>query len=157
MMSKNFGLVFIQIILFGLYFLPIRFWSFILPDYLQIVNLIIIGMGILVVILGAVQLNKNLTPFPSPKPNNSLVYTGVYSMIRHPMYTGILFIFLGYALYRHSCYKIIVWVAFYVLFRFKSNYEEMLLLKKHSDYKQYREKTGRFLPNFILFLRNKTE
>ncbi len=53
--------------------------------------------GTLFVILGFFYLGKNLTPLPCPKEQSHLVQSGPYALIRHPIYTGVIFIGFAWA------------------------------------------------------------
>jgi protein-S-isoprenylcysteine O-methyltransferase Ste14 len=66
--------------------------------------------------------------------------------MRHPIYSGIIFLFSGYSVYQNSVYKLLISLLLVILFYLKSNYEEQRLAQKFPDYKQYRSKTGRFFP-----------
>ena len=35
------------------------------------------------------DLGQNLTPLPHPRDDGQLVQTGIYSLVRHPLYSGI--------------------------------------------------------------------
>lgn len=111
-----------------------------------------IGIGAMMVISGAfivlgslLQLNTNLSVFPTPKVNSSLIDTGLYKWVRHPIYSGILIGFLGYALFTHSGYRIIITILLLILFYFKSSYEEQKLSQKFSRYHHYKKKNRTFL------------
>ena len=103
------------------------------------------------------NLNENLSPFPSPKSNSSLISTGIYRYIRHPIYAGILLSMMGYALYLMSVFKLFITLVLWIVFYFKSNLEERLLQKSVLvEYKDYMEMTGRFFPRktIIIILNN---
>lgn len=117
-----------------------------LPEPLLFLSLAIVGA--LLIFLAFIQLNKNLSPFPSPKSNANLITSGVFKYIRHPIYTGIFLLAIGLGLYFNSGFKIIVAILLLLLFYFKSNYEEKQLLLKFPKYKKYRQATGRFFPKF---------
>ena len=58
-----------------------------------------VGGGILL-LLGVLHLGTNLTAFPKPKEGaHALVTTGVYSIVRHPIYTGFMLGALGWSLW----------------------------------------------------------
>lgn len=103
-------------------------------------------LGGLIIILALLQLNKNLSPFPTPKDKSVLLQNGLYKYMRHPIYTGIILLFSGYSVYQNSVYKLFISLILVILFYLKSNYEEQRLEQKFSDYKRYRSKTGRFFP-----------
>ena len=58
----------------------------------------LIGIGLLVVAAGGVQLGSSLTPFPAPRPGSELVGTGLYRCARHPMYGGGILVAVGWSI-----------------------------------------------------------
>ncbi len=92
------------------------------------------------------QLNKNLTAFPTPKENGNLIQTGIYKVIRHPIYSGIIVSTLFFGIYIESSWKIFISICLLILFYFKSNYEENLLSKFYSEYSDYKKHTYKFFP-----------
>ncbi|WP_291103083.1 MULTISPECIES: methyltransferase family protein [unclassified Flavobacterium] len=144
---KDYLFVTIQFILFFCFIFDFN-WSMKLSFGIQKTGLWIAVFGGIIIILALLQLNKNLSPFPTPKEKATLLQTGLYKYIRHPIYTGIMILFLGYSLYQNSLYKLGISLFLVVLFHFKSNYEEHQLALKFPDYKLYKIKTGKFLPKF---------
>jgi len=47
--------------------------------------------------LAAARLGEGLTPFPKPPAQAQLVRRGVYAMVRHPVYAGLMALSLGWA------------------------------------------------------------
>ena len=144
--TKDFFYVVIQFVLFAVYILDINFLQFILPEFLNMFSIIIAIIGGFIILIAMLQLNKNLSPFPSPKSNSQLIKKGLYKYIRHPIYTGILLLSFGFGIYLHSTFKIIVALSLLILFYFKTSYEEQRLLQKFADYFEYKKMAGRFLP-----------
>lgn len=136
----------IQLVLFVLFVIPAPSYMLHLPLLGQYMALIVAVVGLSVVVLAIVQLNKNLTPFPTPVKSGTLIQTGLYRFVRHPIYSGIILMTLGVGLYLGSTWKISIGVALWVLFYFKSRYEETLLLRQYPDYEAYRKRTSRFFP-----------
>ncbi|MBI5247935.1 MAG: hypothetical protein HY912_00440 [Desulfomonile tiedjei] len=107
----------------------------------------VIGLGGL--LLGGVSylaLGRNFRVFAAPRRSGTLVTTGVYSKVRHPMYTAVIAAIGGYALYFGSIISLPFWLActaFYVIKAFK---EEPLLLAHYRDYEEYRRRTWMFIP-----------
>lgn len=145
---KDFLFVGIQLALFVLYVIDFKLLS--LKTYLimSYFGLSLLLLGILIVLIALLQLNTNLSPFPSPKSNASLIKTGLYKFVRHPIYTGIIVATFGYGLYTGSLYRILISIGLYILFYFKSEYEEERLKMTFPEYKIYRESAGRFFPKF---------
>ncbi|MTB49517.1 isoprenylcysteine carboxylmethyltransferase family protein [Lewinella sp. W8] len=103
-------------------------------------------LGAVVSVLGLVQLDKSLTPFPTPRKEGELIQHGVYRWARHPIYAGILFFAFGYALWSASATRLVMAGMLLILFFFKSRYEEKMLEEQYGEYRDYRRKTGRFGP-----------
>lgn len=144
--SKDILFVSIQLLLFIVYIFPLAPYAF-QPNYLfKHAALVIAIAGLLMIALAILQLNKNLTPFPTPVESGSLIQTGLYKFIRHPIYSGIILIALGFGFYGGSIWKIIIGFALWILFYFKSVYEEILLTNQYPEYEAYRKNTNRFFP-----------
>ncbi|MDR5591013.1 isoprenylcysteine carboxylmethyltransferase family protein [Christiangramia sp. SM2212] len=146
--AKDYFFVGIQFLLFFAYTFNIGLVEFQLQKWLEILMLSISIIGLIIFILAILQLNKNLSPFPTPNSDSELVQTGLYKFVRHPIYTGILVGCSGFAIYSESIYRLIIALFLYVLFLLKTNYEERLLQQKFEEYGNYKQKTGRFFPRF---------
>jgi len=143
---KDYVFVGIQIILFIIYFLDLQLLNFSIPSLVKVVVGILTILGILIILLSILQLNTNISPFPSPRSKTILITSGLFKYMRHPIYSGILISSISYAIYSGSIYKLIVAVVLYFLFYFKSIYEERKLSQQFSNYKNYMKVTGRFFP-----------
>ena len=77
---------------------------------------------------------------------HELIERGPYAYIRHPLYSGVLLMFLGMALYcgRKACIVVFVYCFFGVYF--KSQMEERLLAKTFSAYSEYKRRTKTLIP-----------
>lgn len=149
---KDYLFVGLQFLLFLLYFLDIEIITFEIPYWLEIFCIFTSILRLIVLVLGMLQLNDNLSPFPSPKSNSELVQTGLYKFIRHPIYTGILIAFLAFGFYSTSLFRILITLILYILFHFKSKFEEEQLRERYPEYANYQKETGRFFP--VLFPKN---
>lgn len=136
----------VQFLLFALYFLPWNLFDLRFPLWIGYLGITGVVSGILVVILGILNLNDNLSPFPSPKNNSVLIQNGIYKYVRHPIYSGILIALTGYALLDNAILKLVITAVLGVVFYFKSNFEEELLENRYVKYKAYKRITGRFFP-----------
>lgn len=88
---------------------------------------------------------------------STLNTTGIYSIVRHPLYLANYIIWLGISIYSLS-YILIVVVSFFFLFVYERIIlvEEDFLAKTHSkDYKDFIKKTPVFLPNFTNYTTSK--
>lgn len=143
---KDLLFVGIQAILLLVYFIPVNIIEFQINFILKIASLSISIIGLIIMLFAFLQLNKNLTPFPTPIESGSLIQAGLYKYIRHPIYTGIIIFSVFFAIFNESIWNLSIGIALYILFYFKSKYEESLLKKQYKDYENYMQKTGRFFP-----------
>lgn len=141
---QDFLYVIAQFLLFVLYIADFFILKINGPYWLRYLGLVFIGLGILHVSVALLQLKTNLSPFPTPKSESALIKTGVFKWVRHPIYGGILLSFFGVGIYFFSGYKIMVTLLLWILFYFKSQYEEQRLTLKFPEYKQYKKDTRRF-------------
>lgn len=143
--SKDIVLVSIQLVLFIVYTIPVG-WSLEFFLWFKIFGWVMAFFGFIVLALALLQLNKNLSPFPTPKNSAVLIQNGLYAWVRHPIYSGILLLFFGYGIYQDSLFKIVITISLWVLFYFKTQYEELQLQLKFPKYVVYKKNTGRFFP-----------
>lgn len=146
--GKDISFVSIQFILFFIYtfdFFEVLEFS----KELKTAGAVMVILGISIIITALFQLRRSLSPFPTPKNNGKLCTSGLYALVRHPIYTGIIISGLGYGLYQGSLTKLVVSILLFIVFDFKSRYEEELLINKYEDYPSYQSKTGRLLPKLF--------
>lgn len=97
-------------------------------------------------IAGVVALGRNLSPFPQPLATARLVRTGVYGLVRHPIYTAGLCGLLGWALVWQSWPALAAALASVPFFDAKARREERWLRRRFPDYARYENQVKRFLP-----------
>ena len=146
---KDYVFVAIQLLLLCIYIFPIDIIQVDLPVWLKYIGLIFSLISLLLAVSAVLQLNTNLSPFPTPLSSGRLITNGVFRIARHPIYTGIFGICVGYGIYSDSLYKFLISVALLLLFYYKSEYEEELLMFKYPTYSDYKKRTGRFFPKFF--------
>lgn len=143
---KDIFYVSLQVILFITYLFRISSIDFHTSYLLRVTGLTFSIMGIALVVISSITLKQNLTPFPSPKDNSTLITSGVYKYIRHPIYTGILFTIAGYGVYSENTLRLLVFITLLLLFISKLSFEETLLMKKFPEYKVYKTQTAALFP-----------
>jgi protein-S-isoprenylcysteine O-methyltransferase Ste14 len=145
-------LVLLQVILFVMFLFDFSWLELTISTWIQSVALGFSGFGLFFSIVALWQLKKSLSPFPTPKSDSELIITGLYKYIRHPIYSGLLLFFFGYAIYSVSLYRLIVSLLLLVLFHVKSRYEEQKLKERFLEYESYQTYTGRFLPSWLILI-----
>jgi protein-S-isoprenylcysteine O-methyltransferase Ste14 len=98
------------------------------------------------VVLGSVALGRNVSPFPKPKEDGSLVESGIYSVVRHPIYSGFALFALGWGLAWKSVAALIAALALLALFDIKARREERWLEAKFGGYAAYKKRVKRLIP-----------
>ncbi len=92
------------------------------------------------------DLGQNLTPLPHPKNDGQLVKTGIYGLVRHPMYSGVIYLALAYASWQMSWVHLVGSIVLFVFFDAKSRKEEVWLTDKFADYASYSTSVKKLIP-----------
>lgn len=107
-------------------------------------GLLLLGAGFGVA--GAVALGRNRTPFPCPREGSQLVRRGIYAWVRHPLYTSVILLGLGWAWVWHSAVSLGAALLLIPFFRAKARREERWLSARFPEYETYRREVPAFLP-----------
>lgn len=97
---------------------------------------------------GVARLGRNRTPLPAPRPDSILVTTGIYGLIRHPLYAAMMAMALGWAFFWSSGVALIIAGMFSVFLHAKARVEERLLCAKFDHYPQYAARVPRYIPRW---------
>lgn len=143
---KDILFVVLQFVLFIAFVFEVGSMRIYFPVILFWIGVVMLVLGALITLIGVLQLNVHLSPFPSPLPGSRLIVKGVYKLVRHPIYTGIMMGFFGFAIIADSGYKLMVAAILSILFYFKTIYEEKRMVEVFSGYLEYKQRTGRFFP-----------
>jgi protein-S-isoprenylcysteine O-methyltransferase Ste14 len=95
---------------------------------------------------GAVSLGRNLTPFPKPSVGARLIQSGIYGLVRHPLYTAVFCGSVGWALVWRSWPALLAALALAPLFDAKARREERWLRQTFPEYSAYERRVRRFVP-----------
>jgi protein-S-isoprenylcysteine O-methyltransferase Ste14 len=93
-----------------------------------------------------ISLGRNLTAFPRPRDDGTLVTSGAFAFSRHPIYSAVMLWALAGVFGRGSWVALGFTVALMVLLEFKSRREEAFLLERFPEYAAYRARVKKFVP-----------
>jgi protein-S-isoprenylcysteine O-methyltransferase Ste14 len=148
--KKDFLFVSLQLLLFILFVMPFQLDQS-LPQLPKWPAQLAVIIGLIEVVWAYMQLRNFISAWPTPKDNSELVTWGIFAIIRHPIYSGIVLCTSGYAFYKADLYRLLVCLALLTLFYFKSAYEEKRLVERFKVYPRYKANVGRFFPKLPSF------
>lgn len=116
--------------------------------FLWSIGIIILIIGGFLMCSGRIILGKYSSLIITIEQSHRLVTTGPYSIIRHPIYAGIILMFFGYTLSFCSIIGTIFILSFFgVWFRKRIKLEEQLLIQTFGEeYLDYMKHTKRLIP-----------
>ena len=88
--------------------------------------------------------NFNITP--TNRPGARMVDSGIYGIIRHPMYFAQLIAVLPLVIDYFSIVRLSVFLLLFIALLLKMNYEEKHLIDNFTGYADYMKRTKRLIP-----------
>jgi protein-S-isoprenylcysteine O-methyltransferase Ste14 len=114
-------------------------------DALAALGAIICMAGIALAIWARVHIGRNWSSSPALKEDHELITSGPYSLIRHPIYTGVILATFGSTL--ASPAWLIMFFVVSALFIWRVHVEEALMIKQFPDkYPAYMKRTWALVP-----------
>ena len=131
------GIIFLlAFILAGLNF---RFGWFKLPTVVIIITSVIFLIAY-IMYAEVLRENEYLSRTVEVSENQKVVDSGLYGLVRHPMYTSTIFLFLSMPLVLDSMLSFIVMLVYPIIIIFRIRNEEKVLENELIGYKEYKEK-----------------
>ena len=121
-------------------------WSPPFAPQRQVIGAILAAAGGAFFLAGLLRLGSALTPLPYPKEGASLVQTGPFSLVRHPIYCGGLIASVGVALMVSGWLTFLYVAALFALLDIKSRQEERWLVQKFPEYRDYQRRVRKLVP-----------
>jgi len=103
-------------------------------------------LGLVAIVVASLTLGRALTPTPVPNGRGELRTGGLYGLVRHPIYTGVLLVVVGLTVGTRSIAGLalgLLTVGFFVL---KARWEEARLAEAFPAYRDYAAVTPAFVP-----------
>jgi protein-S-isoprenylcysteine O-methyltransferase Ste14 len=140
------GLVFAQFVLIAALVLLPAGSAWTVPAWVEQACRLAAWVGIVVMIIGATGLGRGLTALPLPNGRAQLRTGGLYRIVRHPIYTGLLLFAVASTVPSGNVLTAVTCALLMVLLNVKARWEERRLVQRFPDYRGYAERTGRFVP-----------
>lgn len=116
-----------------------------------------VAAGALSVIAGLVlaidavrRMGPSVSPFPTPPRDATLVTSGSFRLVRHPIYGGVVLMALGVGLVAWSLATVVASLVLLPFFLAKSSHEERLLSARFDEYEAYVLATPRRLLPWVI-------
>jgi protein-S-isoprenylcysteine O-methyltransferase Ste14 len=108
------------------------------------VRLILLGLAILCAVYLARSGHAVVSHHERPE---RVVSTGAFRYVRHPLYLASLLFYLGLAVSTASLFSFALLVLIFFFYDYFASYEEKRLLEKYwTEYRDYRKRTGKWIP-----------
>lgn len=112
----------------------------------QAIAFMLASFASVLIVKGWRDLGSNLTPLPYPRDNSSLVQTGIYRLVRHCLYSGLILGTAAYSLWTLSLSHTFVAVVLFIVLDLKARQEEAWLRDRFPEYADYQQRVSKFIP-----------
>ncbi|MBE5749192.1 MAG: isoprenylcysteine carboxylmethyltransferase family protein [Clostridiales bacterium] len=125
-----------------------RFGWYTLPLWISVVGAVVFLLGY-VMLAFVFKQNTFLARTIKVEKNQTVVDTGLYGIVRHPMYSATLLLFLSMPIILGSLYALVVFLAYPFIIAMRIKNEETLLENELAGYSEYKQKVKYRLIPFI--------
>ena len=114
---------------------------------LRAIGLSLVGAAVVLAGSGLWMIRNHLTALPAPRHGAVLLDRGPFSLVRHPIYGGLILGFLGLSIRGGNVLAAFLTLLLVPFFWAKTEHEERLLVARLPEYDDYRTRVRRrFLP-----------
>ncbi len=86
---------------------------------------------------------------PKLREGSKLITTGIYALVRHPMYTSVIVMMLGFLVSTLTLVETLLWLILITVLLLKAKKEESLWLEHDEAYESYKKSTKLFIPYIL--------
>ncbi|MFX1328133.1 MAG: methyltransferase family protein [Promethearchaeota archaeon] len=120
-------------------------FSTILTLYIPFIIQLILFLSLLIIGLGLIFITGHI--LFHGEGSSKLIKTGIFAYTRHPLYLGILIIYIGFIFLSVSLLSIIGFIIVFILYNRIVNFEENDLEKIFKEeYLEYKKKVAKWIP-----------
>jgi protein-S-isoprenylcysteine O-methyltransferase Ste14 len=118
--------------------------TFLSDDISLYIRLVILG---LLIVTAVYLIRSGHVVVKHEQGSTGVVSTGAFQYVRHPLYLGSIMFYLGLAVSTASLFSLGLVVLIFIFYNFIASYEEKLLENRfHEEYRNYKIKTGKWVP-----------
>jgi protein-S-isoprenylcysteine O-methyltransferase Ste14 len=115
-----------------------------------LIGVLAVITGTVINIAGRMQLKGNWANHIKIYEDHSLITNGMYSYVRHPLYSSIILMLYGGAvIYSSWLATVLVTAVFIPAMVYRAKQEEELLSKEFPEYEKYQQQVGLFFPKHL--------
>ena len=137
------------VVVFGLFYLGRYFGTYESTVATRIVGAVITVFGMIGYIVSLLSLRGNWSLSASIKEGHKLIKSGLYKLIRHPMYSSMTAIVLGSGLLIANYMMILFTPVVGIIYYIRTRKEETLLRGEFPDYDRYAGETRILIPGIF--------
>jgi len=137
--------------LVGIFTSWLEFAAYLLPSWTGWLGTVVFGVAIWLFWRAHTDLGLNWSASLEIRENHSLVDSGVYRYIRHPMYTAFWLWGIAQVILLHNwIYGLSYLVSFVPMYFLRAHQEEQMMMDTFGEqYQDYMGRTGRVIPKFF--------
>ena len=118
--------------------------TFLSDDVSLYIRLVILG---LILVTAVYLIRSGHVVVKHEQRPSGVVSTGAFRYVRHPLYLGSIIFYLGIAVSTASLFSLVLVVLIFFFGNYIASYEEKLLEDRfHEEYRNYKKKTGKWVP-----------
>lgn len=115
----------------------------------MVLGLVLMLLGAAVNLLGRFKLSDNWADQVTLYQQQTLVRTGVFALVRHPLYASLVWMLVGASLlFRNLIALALVLALFVPAMVIRARQEERLLADRFPEYEAYRRRVGMLMPRW---------
>jgi protein-S-isoprenylcysteine O-methyltransferase Ste14 len=118
-----------------------------LPDGVRWLGVVIGALSVFGIYWLFSSIGNGITPTSATRKQHTLVTSGPYRWVRHPLYTVGSSMFIAFGMMADSWFIAALGILTFILMAVRTPKEEANLIEKFGDeYREYMKRTGRFFP-----------
>ncbi len=113
----------------------------------NIAGLSLFVVGLTIALVAVFTLRRFYSSTLVIRKDHQLITHGIYRFIRHPIYLGVIMVFIGVSVFTSSLYGLLIMLALIPIFLNRIKMEERMLTEEFGDaYRTYKETTRKLIP-----------